>query len=414
MREYGDIVNCGSLFFLISEPDIAKQILNRDQKDFNQEDFIGRRIKAVFGNGLVISSGEMWASERKLLNPLFKPQAIHSNMNEVIHEIDKTLDHWEAYVTSNQTFDLVNEMNIMTIMVSGKIFFDIDLKDKQSEVKQMLEIGTKYIVSGPPIYIPSWIPTIQHLKLRWINRKLDKLFKQIVQNRLESKVERNDFADIMINALAGSDASTEDRRLMLDEMKTMLAAGYFPVACTLSIFWHLMGKHPDYLSKITHEIRSKPADYNFTEHFYKDFPLSMQVVFETLRLYPIAFSIWRKSKIEQNIGGLNLSKGKTICISIFNIHRNPNIWDDPDKFYPERFDEETLRTKPKHHFMPFGWGSRSCIGDNLGFMMVYLAIIKIIQKFDVHVLPGQKLEVKESPLLSPKKVYAKINFNNHG
>lgn len=414
MGEYGEIVRCNPFFYLISNPDIAKQILNLDQKDFSQEDFVGKRIRTVFGKGLVISTGDIWASERKLLNPIFKPQAVHLFISEAIIEIDKVLDNWGSYAEKNETFDLVDEMGNIAIMVSGKVLFDTNFKNELSEIKDVVRTGTKYIVSGLPFYIPFWIPTIAHLRLRRVNRRIDNILMPIVRNRLRLKELRNDLADTLINTLGNPKASSNDQRLMLDEMKTMLAGGYFPVACCLSVFWHVLGQHPGYFSKLKKEIRSKPIGYNFTEHFYRDFPITTKVIFETMRLYPVAFSIWRKSKIEQNIDGLCISKGKTICISIFNIHRNPKFWEDPDKFNPERFDEARSRNRPRHHFMPFGWGNRNCIGDNYAMMIIYLTIIRIIQKFDIEILPVQELKVKSAPLISPKKVYAKVSLNREG
>lgn len=409
MGEYGEIVRCSSLFYLISNPDIAKQILNRDQKDFSQEDFVGKRIKTVFGKGMVISTGEIWASERKILNPIFKPQSIHIFKSEAIIEIDKVLDNWVFYAKKNEPFDFVNEMGNIAIMVSGKVLFDTEFKNVVSEVKNVVRAGTKYIASGLPFYIPFWIPTIAHLRLRRVNRRIDNLLKPIVQNRLGLKELKNNFAYTLIKTLGKPDAPNSDQRLMLDEMKTMLAGGYFPVACSLSIFWHVLGQHPEYFLKLSKEIRSKPIGYNFAEHFYRDFPITTKVILETMRLYPVAFSIWRKSKIDQNIDGLFIPKGKTICISIFNIHRNPTLWEQPDRFIPERFDEEKSRSRASHHFMPFGWGNRSCIGDNYAMMVIYLTIIRIIQKFDVEILPRQELKVKSAPLISPKKVYAKVS-----
>ncbi|MCJ7757211.1 MAG: cytochrome P450 [Gillisia sp.] len=406
MCEYGDVVRCGSFFYLINHPDLAKKILNKDQKDFNQEDFIGKRTRTVFGLGMVTSKGEIWESERRLLNPVFNSKNIHKSMAETIVEIDKELENWKPLLKTGKTFDIADKMGDMAITTAGRILFDTDLSEKKEEIKRVVKIGTKYIVDGIPFFIPYWLPTPWNIRLRIIRRQIDNILNPIVNERISSKPEKKDFSQVLINALTGP----EDRRLMLDEMKTMLAGGYFPISCSLSMFWHVIGQHPDYLLKVKKEIRQLPVNYEFTEHFYNDFPITTAAIFEAMRLYPVAFSIWRKSKVECSIDGLVIPKGKTVCISLFNLHRNPKFWDDPDSFNPERFNEMESKKRPKHHFMPFGWGSRKCIGDHYAMMTIFLTIIRSLQKYDINILPGQKLDVKSAALICPKKVDAKISL----
>jgi cytochrome P450 len=410
MREYGDVVKCGSFFYLINHPDVAKQILNRDQKDFNQEDFIGKRTQTVFGLGMVTSKGDMWANERRLLNPVLSSKTIHKHISEANIEIDRVLDNWIPLTKSNKTFDIADKMGDMAIMTSGRLLFDTDFSSKIEEIKKVTIIGTKYIVDGIPFFIPYWIPTPGHLKLRKISKKIDAIIDVIIQERANSDKNRDDLANALISALGGPNSTRQDRRLMLDEMKTMLAGGYFPIACSLSMFWHVIGENPSYLQKIKDEVRSKPIDYVFNECFYQDFPVTSSAIFEAMRLYPVAFSIWRKAKIKCNIDGYIIPKGKTVCVSLFNVHRNPKFWNDPNKFMPERFNQEESKNRPKHHFMPFGWGNRKCIGDNYSMMIIFLSVIKTLMRYDVEIIPAPKLVVKSAALMCPEKVEARIKL----
>ena len=408
MTEYGDVVKCGPYFYLVNNPDVAKHILNRDQKDFNQEDFIGKRTKTVFGLGMVTSQGDMWASERKLLNPVFHSKNIHKYISETLDEIDRQLDNWKPIAKSNDTFDIADKMGDISIMTSGRLLFDTDFSNKIVEIKDVVEIGTKYIADGVPFFIPYWIPTPSHIKLKKISKQIDVILNSIINERANSHANRDDLADTLIKALGKPESIAEDRRLMLDEMKTMLAGGYFPISCSLSMFWYAMGQNPNYFAKIKEEVRNLPKDYKFNIEFYQDFPKITSAILETMRLYPVAFSIWRKSIKKCNILGFDIPKGKTICISLFNVHRNPEFWNEPNKFKPERFNKLNSKNRPKHHFMPFGWGNRKCIGDHYAMMVIFLTIIKTLMRFDVEIVPTEKLEVKTAALLCPKKVDARI------
>ncbi len=407
---YDDIVRCSSFLYLINSPDIARLILNRDQKKFNQDDFVGKRTKTVFGKGLVTSQGEMWRNERKLLNPIFNSHGVHSFMKETICEIDKVIDRWDSFAKNKVVFDWVDEMGSLAIMVTGKVLFDCNFESNVKEIKEVVNGGTSYIVNGLPFFIPYWIPTFSHLKLRKINKRIDTIFNPIIDERLKKLNDRNDLSGALTSMLKKSNNSKQKRRLVLDEMKTMLSGAYFPVASCLSMIWYILGKNPEYITKLNVEIRNTPKGYIFTEHFYKDFPFTTSVVYESMRLFPVAFSIWRKSKVSQEIDMYKIPKGKTVCISLFNIHRNPKFWKDPEIFDPSRFQGENLNNRPKHHFMPFGWGNRKCIGDYYALMVVFLTLIRVFKKFDIDIIPNQKLIIKKAPLISPKKVYGKVSL----
>lgn len=410
MKEYGDVVNCPINLYLISDPDMAKSILNRDQKDFNQDDFVSKRVQTVFGLGLVTSQGKIWASQRKLMNPLYNRKAIHEYIPIALEEIDKIMDKWTRYAKENTTFDIVDELADLTIMISGKIQFDTDLKNDLKNIKYYASIGTPYMANGLPFFIPYWIPTPTHIHLRIISRGFNRIFKRIIAQRRGNGNNNNDLTATLINALGDPSASETDKRLMLDEMKTMLIGGYFPVACNLSLFWYVLGQYPEYLKHLYREVENIPFDYKFDPHFYKDFPILTKTLYETMRLLPATFSIWRKSKFDQMVNGVRIPKGKVICLSILNMNRNPKIWESPDEFDPERFNKENIKQRPKHYFMPFGWGNRKCIGDHYAMLVVYLTIIRIIQKFNITIIPNQELELKKAPLMSPKKLYAKVQL----
>lgn len=409
MKNYGDVVECGPYFYLINHPDIARDILNRDQKDFSQKDFIGRRVTALFGYGMVTSQGKLWSSQRRLLNPVFSSNSLNELMEEAIEQIDNVLDSWNNSVNEKNEIDIADMMGTLAIMTSGKLLFHHDFLKYVSEIKQIVKTGTGYIAKGLPFYLPIWIPTPSHIKLKEIAKQIDHILEDIIQHRQSEKFEIDDMARVLIQKLGGKGSSVYDKRVMLDEMKTMLAGGYFPISCSLSMIWYALGENPKYYDKIRDEIRSKSINYRFHEDFYKDYPITTSIIFEAMRLYPVAFSIWRKAKVDFETHGFIIPKDKSICISLFNIHRHPKFWKNPNSFYPERFISNESKSRPKHHFMPFGWGNRKCIGDHYAIMIIFLVIIRSIQKFDIKVI-GEPLKVRRAALICPKRVNAKINF----
>ncbi|MFK2821120.1 cytochrome P450 [Flavobacteriaceae sp. LMIT009] len=407
MNAYGDIVKCGPYFYLINHPDIAKDILNRDQKDFSQKDFIGRRVTTVFGHGMVTSQGTLWSSQRRLLNPIFSHKNLHQLLDSTLHEIDKVLDTLPKDSDRQHTIDIADLMGTLAIRTSGKILFNYDLSKWVGKIKKIVRTGTTYIAEGFPFYTPLWVPTPMHLKLKDISKQIDHILEEMISHRYSTGLELNDMAGVLMGALDKNTSSDYERRVMLDEMKTMLAGGYFPISCSLSMIWYTLGENPQYYKSLVDEIRSKPNDYEFTPNFYKDFPITTSIIFEAMRLYPVAFSIWRKAKVDFKTHGYTIPKGKSVCISLFNVHRHSEFWEEPNSFMPERFMVARASKRPKHHFMPFGWGNRKCIGDHYAIMVIFLTMIRSLQKFDVKV-NHEPLKVRRAALICPKKVDAKI------
>lgn len=410
MKKYGDVISCGPHFYVINHPDIARDILNRDQKEFSQLDFIGRRVTSIFGYGMVTSQGELWKSQRRIVNPILSPKSVHKLLTEAIDEIDACLDSWERYIESKIPIDLADLTGTLAIMTSGKLLYHFDLSDDVAEIKKIVEKGTEYLAEGLPFFLPLWIPSPTHFKIQKNSKKIDEILEKVIAASQQRESKKSDMASVLIKALGTKTSSGFQRRVMLDEMKTMLAGGYFPISCSLSMIWYALGKYPDYYDKLKMEIASKPKDYQFNQNFYQDFPITTAIIFEVMRLYPVAFSIWRKAKNNFETNGYLIPKGKSICVSIFNVHRHPKMWKDPDEFRPERFMNSDAKKRPKHHFMPFGWGSKKCIGDHYAMMVVFLTLIRTIQHYDIHII-HEPLKVRKAALICPKKIMASIKLN---
>ena len=344
MNRYGDIVKCGPFFYLISHPDMAREILNRDQKDFSQEDFIGRRVKSVFGLGMVTSKGDIWSSQRRLLNPVFSYNQLHQKINLAAETIESIIEQWDVDNKSNEPLDLVDLMETLAIIVGGQILFNSDFSKYLGDIKEIVRFGTAYIAESLPFFMPLWIPTYNNLKLKQVNRRIDEIMEQIVSELDMNMADKYNMAYVLNSNLGGHNQNSLKKRLMIDEMKTMLGGLHFPICSSLSMYWHTLSRNIRYYDWIKEEIHNIPKNYVFNTRFYDDFPRTTATIFEAMRLNPIAFSIWRKAKVDFNTQGITIPKGKSVCISLYNIHRHPEFWNEPDRFDPTRFLPERAKT----------------------------------------------------------------------
>jgi cytochrome P450 len=121
-----------------------------------------------------------------------------------------------------------------------------------------------------------------------------------------------------------------------------------------------------------------------------------------MRLYPPAWAMGREALQDFELGPYRLPAGTTVLLSQFVTHRDARNFADPLRFDPERFAPAGRATFPKFSYFPFGAGSRQCIGESLAWMEGALILATIAQKWQLHMLPGQRVEAQALITLRPR------------
>ena len=126
------------------------------------------------------------------------------------------------------------------------------------------------------------------------------------------------------------------------------------------------------------------------------------VIEETMRLYPPAFSIPRAAREADTVGGYDVEKGGVVTLASYVTHRHPDFWPDPDRFDPERFTPDRVKERHRFAYFPFGGGPRVCIGNNFAMMEMQLLLALIIQRFDLDLVQGHRVDLEPLITLRPR------------
>ncbi|KAF5889820.1 cytochrome P450 3A30-like [Clarias magur] len=182
-------------------------------------------------------------------------------------------------------------------------------------------------------------------------------------------------------------------------------AGYETSSSTLSFLFYILASNPDTVKKLHKEIDAtfpKKADVDYDGVMNMDYLDA--VLNESLRLYPVALRLERVCKKTVEINGQVIPKDSVVMVPIYALHRDPEYWPDPEAFKPERFTKENKENLEQYAYMPFGVGPRNCIGMRFALVAMKLAIVEILQRFDVGLSAETKvpLELNNSGVLSPK------------
>jgi cytochrome P450 len=126
------------------------------------------------------------------------------------------------------------------------------------------------------------------------------------------------------------------------------------------------------------------------------------VVHESLRLYPPTWSLLRDVQEADEIGGYEIPADTIILLNIYEAHRMPEFWPEPEQFNPHRFLPEPVKERPRHAYLPFGFGPRQCIGRDLALTIIRLSLAMILQSYDISLAPGYRMERDAQLSLGPR------------
>jgi cytochrome P450 len=204
------------------------------------------------------------------------------------------------------------------------------------------------------------------------------LFAEIAERRHNLDGERNDVLTLLLQARDEAGEGMNDQELR-DELMTILAAGHETTATALSWAFYWLHRHPEVEEKLREELES--LGENFDPMAVVKLPYLNAVCSETLRIYPVAMLTFpRILKSPVKLMGYEFEPETILMGCIYLIHQRPELYPEPHLFKPERFLE---RQFSPYEFLPFGGGSRRCLGLALAQFEMKLVLATIVSRWQL-------------------------------
>jgi cytochrome P450 len=347
---------------LVNRPDLIHQVLVTDAANYAK----GRGLETaqrLLGHGLLTSENPLHKSQRQLLQPIFQPRNLARFESEVDEKTRQLLEHWPA----EGEIDASREMTRLTLEIITQSLFgtDVDVSEVREAMGEALEV---FRTASLPLYelAERIFPPLRSKPLR-VRRRLD----SVLHKMLEQKH----------SLLQQCPMSAEQLR---DEAMTMFLAGHETTAHALTFALYLLSRHPQ-----QQERARQDQDY------------LKWVILETLRLYPTAWMIGRRSREESSLGEYHLPAGTTVLMSPYVAHRNSEFFPDPEEFRPERWLERPRTSLPRGVFFPFGAGPRVCIGEHFAWMEMERGLRLILSGYRLGRCPVEKPRLRPGITLGP-------------
>ena len=403
-REYGDVV-CMPVAFqdriFLNHPAYIQEVLVVEHSRFHKSELTKRVTQGLLGQGLLISEGDFWRRQRRLMQPSFHRSRVNEYAAKMAETAQRHIQEWR----DGEQRDLAGEMMALTLNVAVRTLFGTTLRTEGQQVGRSMTFLMRYQLGRQRSFfrIPETWPTSRNKRARRERDFLDSLVYRFIEERQaegESN-SRNDLLSLLMSAM-DEDGTQMTPKQLRDETMTLFLAGHETTAQLLAWAWYLLGENPSAEARLHEELSGVLNGRSPEPSDLAKLPYLDALLREVLRLYPPAYITARTSIEPCQIGGYEFPAGSTMLMSQWVMHRDPRFYDAPEAFRPERWLDGLADRLPAGSYFPFGDGPRRCIGQGFATLEAAIVIGTLAQRFQFRLAPGHPVEPEPLVTLRPR------------
>jgi len=381
-ERYGPVYTVKILHFnvvLMLGPEANHYMLVSNASNFSWRDGHMRDLIPLLGDGLLTIDGALHRSSRKMMIPAFHKEKIRSATEIMEEEVGAAV----GTLVPGQMIDLYDWTRHLALRIAMRALFGLDPDlsqgpgfDAAEEFEAALSFHAREVAlqlaRGPGT------PYAQVLKSR---QRLDEIVYGEIARRRASGERGEDILSLLLDSQFEDGEPLTDKQVR-DHVMTLLFAGHDTTTSTIAFMFYELSRNPELLE-----------DPRITPEMILD---------ETLRMYPPAYIGPRRSVEPYEFAGVTVPGRAHVNYCSWASHHLPDVWDQPEIFDPMRFTEEGKAAMRKGQYIPFGGGSRTCIGMRFGQAEIAVIMRSVLERFRLELMPGYELDTLLAPTLSPR------------
>jgi cytochrome P450 len=372
---FGDIYRAsvyGATMYAFRDVDFAHHVLVANYQNYVKGQII-ERVGALLGNGLMVSEGDVWKRQRRMIQPAFNHESIRP-LTELITAVNVALcKKWQLAAQKNEGVNVTRDVSTMALEVVLRFIFGEDYEQVRVQFDLLSQEKARDMAFARSF------------------RALGKIILQLMDRRRKDRRTSADALGMLMEARDPlNDQLMRDSQL-IDEVLTLIVAGHETTASTLSWTWYLISQHPNVQQKLSDEL-NQHTFCGFDD--LAKFPYARQIIEEAMRLYPAGWLLTRKALRDDWLGDYFVPKGTEIYIAPYFIQRNPKIWDEPDRFNPDRFQTQNSKHRHRLATIPFSAGPRNCIGVHFARIEMQIHLMTIAARLRLRYTQSRPLELE--------------------
>ncbi len=390
----------GQRAILLVDPDLVRELF---------VDHAGQTMKGpglqstrpLLGDGLLTSEGEHHRRARRLVAPAFSPRRLADYTRIMADCARLHSEEWQA----GETADMHRRLAELTLDIVGRTLFGGDLRAAAPGVRDALETALaafdqQNAAGGRRRRVPSGLGE-RALALMSEGQPLRVLIDSIIAEHREALVDSGDIVSALVSA-TGEDGSTLSDQEIRDEVVTLLMAGHETTANALTWTLHLLGEHPEVAERLRSELATELGDALPTFDVLPRLTYTRAVVTESMRLYPPAWIIGRTVTESFALGDWQVPAGALVGVSPYVQHRRAEWFPEPLRFDPERWLDARRTAVPKHAYLPFGLGPRSCIGEQFAWTEAITVLAVLAPRWSARTVPSHVVAAEYRVTMRPR------------
>ncbi|EDW32574.1 GL10369 [Drosophila persimilis] len=395
---------------LIIDLDLIKQVLIKDFQYFQDRGVYNNVRDEPLTGHLLSLEGDEWRSMRQKLTPVFtsgKIKHMSGVVVEVGHRLAAAMDKAvSAAKVDDGDVEIKDICARFTTDVIGTCVFGLEchsLSDPNAEFRSkgrmIFEKPRHYAIVE--FFIFTNAKLAKKLRMKILPDDLSDFFLDAVKNtvdyRMKNGIKRNDFLDELIELRAENQEAAKQGKvinlsngLTIEQMAAQafvfFLAGFETSSSTMAYCLYELAQHPDIQRRVREEIDAVLKNVEGGEITYDalaEMNYLEKVLAETLRKHPIVPQLIREANQNYKVPNtdITIDKGTTMLIPVHNIHHDPEIYPEPERFDPSRFEENQVKSRHPMAYLPFGDGPRNCIGLRFGKIQTKIGLVSLLRRF---------------------------------
>ena len=381
-------------------PEANHHILVANARNYHWREGGFGDLVPLLGDGLLTIDGDYHRRARRIMLPAFHREQIAATADTMLEEAERGLAGWRP----GETVDVYHWARDLAMRIAMRALLGLDPDDGDTGKRAAREFERALSFYGTDFALRLLRgPGTPWSRMHASRAVLDRiLFSEIRRRRASGDPGEGDILGMLL-AATDEDGSVLSDQEVRDQAITLLFAGHDTSTSTITFLLYELARDPHELEALYEEqdqvLGGAPPSL---EHLAGGLPRLEMALDETLRLYPPAWIGPRRAMDADEIAGVRIPAGAYVNYSSWASHRLPEVFPDPEAFVSERFTPERKAALPKGAYVPFGGGSRTCIGMRFGQMEIRAVITLLLQRFRLELLPGRTMTVRQMPTLSPR------------
>ncbi|KAF7403884.1 hypothetical protein HZH68_006678 [Vespula germanica] len=399
-EKYVGTMDFATPLLIVRDPDLLKDIMVKQFDHFpDHRAFVDENIDPIFGKNIFSLRGERWKEMRNTLSPSFTASKMRFMLDLVSKCSDEFVNYFIDHPEAAKEIEMKDAFTRYTTDVIATVAFGISvnsMKDRDNIFFRKGVESSKFdgLLNAIKFTLLRTCPNFMKLLgIGFLTPSTAKFFNDVVRETVQARDEKGIVRPDMIHLLMQArdkESSNLDIKDIVAQAFIFFLAGFDTSSTLMCFMVHELAVHPEIQDKLYQEINEVLLRTNgeITYEELSKMEYMEMIMNETLRKYPPAIFLDRVC-VKQTVIPSSSPNGKdfiiepdtSIWIPSFGFHHDPKYFPDPEKFDPERFNEENKQNIIPYTYLPFGMGPRRCIGERFALMETKIVIVNILKKF---------------------------------